>query len=268
MITGLGFTEILTILLLVLMFFGSKELPRFVRETARLFGKLRQYSDKVRRELDDISRAADPKNLVQDTPADRKQELRAQYLAARKALPEDRRRELSRAICEHVLSLEDLQSAKAVMVYLHTTTEVQTDVLIEKLYERGTRVILPYCRPAARDLGIAEVTDVKRQTAPGEHGILEPVGDCRNNFLKSDVQAVICPGVGFDRLGGRLGRGKGYYDNFLRELSGRVPFVGLAFSCQISQDPFPFDYHDVPVDQVVTEDGPLIDQPQRTGLSS
>ena len=34
---GVGFTEILLILLLVLIFFGSKELPKFVRESARLF---------------------------------------------------------------------------------------------------------------------------------------------------------------------------------------------------------------------------------------
>ena len=59
MITGLGFTEILAVALLVLIFFGSKELPRFIREAAKMLGKARQYSYKVRRELDDISRSVD-----------------------------------------------------------------------------------------------------------------------------------------------------------------------------------------------------------------
>jgi 5-formyltetrahydrofolate cyclo-ligase len=68
--------------------------------------------------------------------------------------------------------------------------------------------------------------------------------------------------VGFDVYGARIGRGKGFYDNFLRELKGRIPFWGLAFDCQISQERFPFDYPDVAMDQVVTESGLLIKVPE------
>jgi 5-formyltetrahydrofolate cyclo-ligase len=86
----------------------------------------------------------------------------------------------------------------------------------------------------------------------------------RDNFFKSDIQLIVCPAVAFDRYGGRLGRGKGSYDRFLKEMKGRVPIYGIAFDCQImgSQDRLPFAYHDVVMDQVVTESGCLIKKPE------
>jgi 5-formyltetrahydrofolate cyclo-ligase len=262
MMTGLGFTEVLTILVLVLLFFGSRELPRFVRQAAQLFAKLRQYGDKVRRELDEVSRSVDPvrSSPPVDTAAQRKKELRAKFLAARKALSAEQREEWSARVAEHVLSDPTVRDARAVMVYLHQASEVHTDGLVQVLRSAGKRIVVPYCRPHARDLGLAEITGADDELTKGQYGIREPVERIRDNFLKSDLDVVLCPGVAFDTTGGRIGHGKGYYDTFLRELSGRARFVGLAYSCQISEEAFPFDYHDVPMDQVTTETGPLMDK--------
>jgi 5-formyltetrahydrofolate cyclo-ligase len=257
-ITGVGFSEIVLVLVLVLLFFGSKELPTFVREAGKMVSKVRKYGDQVRRELDVVAREVSPvaeTGTIGSEARETKNALRNKYLAARKALSDEQRETLSSRIAALVLALPEVRSAKAVMVYRHTRTEVRTGELIAKLRAEGKRIVLPYTRTVSRDLGVAEVTDEHTQTAPGAGGIHEPVPGIRDNFLKSDIGVVICPGVGFDRLGGRLGRGQGYYDNFLREINGRVPFVGLAFGCQVAEEPFPFDYHDVPMTLVVTEDG-------------
>ena len=47
----------------------------------------------------------------------------------------------------------------------------------------------------------------------------------------------------------------GAYDYFIKELKTRVPLVGFAFQCQCLDDDLPFDYHDVPMDLVITEEG-------------
>ena len=73
---------------------------------------------------------------------------------------------------------------------------------------------------------------------------------------------VLAPLLAFDRRGGRLGWGKGYYDRALAELDaaavagrGRRPLVvGIAFACQ-EVEQVPMSAHDRPLDAVVTEDG-------------
>ncbi|MFP4418545.1 MAG: 5-formyltetrahydrofolate cyclo-ligase, partial [Chitinispirillaceae bacterium] len=149
----------------------------------------------------------------------------------------------------------------SVMIYLATDDEVYTRNCIEQMLTAGKRVIVPYCYDGVCRLGVAEISDMKKDLVTGKYGIEEPHETIRKNFLKSDIDLVVCPGVSFDRYGARLGRGKGYYDSFLEELKGRVPLIGLAYECQISSDPLPFDYHDIAVDQIITEDGPIISIP-------
>lgn len=68
------------------------------------------------------------------------------------------------------------------------------------------------------------------------------------------LDLVLVPGLGFSRQGHRLGRGKGYYDTFLRsykEKFGRLPVtVGLAFKEQMC-DQIPVAENDVNIDFVL-----------------
>jgi 5-formyltetrahydrofolate cyclo-ligase len=133
--------------------------------------------------------------------------------------------------------------------------EVETATLIAAALEAGKRVVLPYFRNETRTLGIGEIKDPARDIVAGANNVPEPREDLRDIFFRSDLQLIVCPGVGFDTIGGRLGRGFAYYDNFLRELKGRVPIVALAFDCQVQAGSLPFSYSDVVMDQIVTETG-------------
>jgi 5-formyltetrahydrofolate cyclo-ligase len=69
------------------------------------------------------------------------------------------------------------------------------------------------------------------------------------------LDLVIVPGLAFTTNGHRLGRGKGYYDSFLKKCSGvqeRPPYtIALAFNEQIVPS-IPVDTHDFVIDAVVT----------------
>ncbi|HXY45044.1 MAG TPA: 5-formyltetrahydrofolate cyclo-ligase, partial [Acidimicrobiales bacterium] len=64
----------------------------------------------------------------------------------------------------------------------------------------------------------------------------------------------IVPGLAFDRGGGRLGYGGGYYDRFLRRLPVTATLVGIAFADQLV-GAVPLAGGDVKVDLVVTDAG-------------
>ncbi len=255
---GVGFTEILFILLLILVFFGSKELPKFVREAARLLAKARKYGDKIRQELNGISAgaaAAVNPIPVDDNAATQKRELRNKFLAARRSLAPAERAEKSSRICRQLRNTKQFKEARAVMIYVEMGSEVETRGLVAEMLRTGRRVLVPYSRPESHSLGMGEIRDLEKDLVIGEGRAPEPRPELRDRFFRSDLQLIVCPGVGFDSFGGRLGRGGAYYDNFLRELKGKVPVFGLAFDCQVHDARLPFSYSDVPMDQVITESG-------------
>jgi len=64
---------------------------------------------------------------------------------------------------------------------------------------------------------------------------------------------IVCPLLGFDRSGNRLGLGKGCFDRWLARYHGHISCrVGLAFSCQEFVH-IPTEQHDMSLDFIVTE---------------
>lgn len=89
--------------------------------------------------------------------------------------------------------------------------------------------------------------------ARGAWGVAEPVRDGAQSVEASAFDGFLVPGLAFDRTGGRLGRGKGYYDRFLSKARGFR--MGVAFGAQVSENPLPTEAHDARMDAVVTEEG-------------
>ncbi|WP_342068595.1 5-formyltetrahydrofolate cyclo-ligase [Yoonia algicola] len=69
-------------------------------------------------------------------------------------------------------------------------------------------------------------------------------------------QILIVPLVGFDRRGGRLGYGGGFYDRTLEKLRAVQPTmaIGFAYGAQ-EDDDLPLEATDQPLDLIVTETG-------------
>ena len=69
-------------------------------------------------------------------------------------------------------------------------------------------------------------------------------------------QIVIVPLVAFDRKGGRLGYGGGFYDRTLEKLRAAQPTmaIGFAYAAQEDED-LPLEPTDQPLDLIVTEQG-------------
>ncbi|GAB5572094.1 5-formyltetrahydrofolate cyclo-ligase isoform X1 [Prionailurus iriomotensis] len=81
--------------------------------------------------------------------------------------------------------------------------------------------------------------------------VARPLKEC------GGLDLIFVPGLGFDKHGNRLGRGKGYYDSYLtrclQQQDSKPYTVALAFREQMCLR-VPVDEHDVRVDEVLYED--------------
>ncbi|MEP5730717.1 MAG: 5-formyltetrahydrofolate cyclo-ligase [Sulfitobacter sp.] len=80
-----------------------------------------------------------------------------------------------------------------------------------------------------------------------------------------EPEIVIVPLLTFDRQGGRLGYGGGFYDRTLEMLRAKRPTlaIGFAFAGQQSDD-VPLEATDQPLDLIVTENGVIDVVPPRS----
>lgn len=87
----------------------------------------------------------------------------------------------------------------------------------------------------------------------GYLGILEPDPKKSQPISHAQIDGFLIPGLGFDKFGARLGRGKGFYDRALEKSPGEK--VGVAFSVQVLEDQLPCEPWDVMMDALVTDSG-------------
>jgi 5-formyltetrahydrofolate cyclo-ligase len=185
------------------------------------------------------------------SPSDQKRQLRAEALSRREAQPD--KDAVSRQIVERLVSLPLYQSASAVLFYVDVRSEVRTRWFFPEVLKAGKQLIVPYCVGA--ELELFWLWDLN-ELVPGRFGILEPDPKLRHRpdrrVLPDQLDLLIVPGVAFDRLGGRVGHGFGFYDRLLKSVRPDTPKFGLAFECQIVTE-VPMEPHDVALDGVVTE---------------
>ena len=152
----------------------------------------------------------------------------------------------SEEICSKVLASVWWQEASSLLLYYPLKDEVDVRPLIQEAYRDGKQVLLPVCKGDDLELHLYEG---EASLSLGAFGIMEPTGPL---FVLEDypkIQLAIIPGMAFDRVGHRLGRGKGYYDRLLPRLQA-VRLQGICFPFQLL-DEVPTDAHDIAVQEVI-----------------
>lgn len=180
-----------------------------------------------------------------------KKKIRKDTLSLRNALPRPEREAMSRNVCRRFTSLPVVEDCSSVMIFLSFGSEINTDYIIEWLWQQKKTVLVPLCKPETRKMDIIPITTFA-DLEPGYFGIREPKRGLRPPVAKEAVDLIAVPAVAFDRRGYRVGYGGGYYDRFMIGLS--VPKIGLAFSCQLILKA-PVDKYDQAVQGIVTEQG-------------
>lgn len=175
-----------------------------------------------------------------------KADWRAWARAARRLLADPER---DRSVVEGLSGWAPFRQAGAVLLYLAFGSEIDLAPLTGDV-ER--RVLVPRSRTTPEpELSLHRLRGAALERHP--MGPLQPRAGTPE-VDPSAVELVLVPGLCFDREGGRLGYGRGYYDRFLRRLPAGTPRVGVCYDALVVEA-LPHEPHDVAVSYLATESG-------------
>lgn len=153
--------------------------------------------------------------------------------------------DMSQPVIKRMMDREDVVNSEVVLMYYSLPDEVYSHEAIQTLASMGKNVLLPVVVDG-ENLELREF-DAYDSMEQGAFNIMEPVG---RRFLNYDeIDVAVIPGLAFDRKGGRLGRGKGYYDRLLSKLPD-CRKLGMCFDFQMV-DVVPAEAHDIKMDDII-----------------
>lgn len=173
-----------------------------------------------------------------------KADIRKKMRELKRAVPAEEKLHRSEAIMRQVEQLPEFSEARVILLYWSMADEVQTHSFVERWYREKT-LLLPCVE--GDDLLLRQYTGPECLVAGEQFGIGEPTGPVWTDL--EAVELIVVPGVAFDRMGNRMGRGRGFYDRLLKSTPQAVK-VGVAYGFQLL-DEIPVEPHDVKMNAVI-----------------
>jgi 5-formyltetrahydrofolate cyclo-ligase len=178
-----------------------------------------------------------------------KEEVRKELIKLRKNLSKNEILENSEKIKNRLFKMTEFRESSTILFYVSYDNEVYTHKMIKESITIKKNVVVPLTDKKNKILILSKL-DSWDDLGPGAYNILEPKKEKIKEISVNELDLIIVPGVGFDNHGHRIGHGKGYYDNLLKNFEKLT--IGLAFEFQIIKN-IPIEKHDIPIDKIVTE---------------
>ena len=185
---------------------------------------------------------------MSDPLIESKQALRAQVRARLAGLSPQYRAAAAAQVVVSLASRPEWARASSVLLFAPLPVELDLWPLVELALAAGKTVALPAFVPGTSCYAARQIIDVAKDIVPGKFGVREPAEGCVEVPL-NQLDLVLVPGIAFDARGGRLGRGKGFYDRLLASVRGTK--CGVAFDDQLV-DAVPVGPHDIRLNCILT----------------
>lgn len=156
-----------------------------------------------------------------------KKTIRKKYKELRHQLSEDAVEELSLQIANQIISL-DIWDKTYFHLFLPIVEqkEVNTEYLLQVLAGRDKEIVVSKSDFETREMThflLTANTKIKKN----EYNIPEPIDGLEVPVSK--IEVVFVPLLAFDKMGNRVGYGKGFYDLFLSNCKPETLKIGLSF---------------------------------------
>lgn len=156
--------------------------------------------------------------------------LREQVRAELKKLTAAERAQAALQACALLEQQTVWREARAILFYAPLAGELDLWQLLQDSLAAGKTVALPRFDAEQNSYAAALIQDAAQDIQTGQFGVREPRPECASVALNR-LDLLLVPGVAFDRDGGRVGRGRGFYDRLLSGFDGVA--CGVAFDQQI-----------------------------------
>jgi len=175
--------------------------------------------------------------------------MRKEMIKKRREIDQAVRNDWDRQIYLKVISSEFYINANVVFVYVSYNGEVDTHKLIKQALNDKKIVCVPRIISKAEGMEAVPIRSFD-DLITGSYGILEPPKDVLPISPQS-IDIALVPGVAFDKDGGRLGYGGGFYDRYLSQMRQDACIAALAYSVQLT-DAIPMEPQDKKVHMIFT----------------
>ncbi|OCG01283.1 5-formyltetrahydrofolate cyclo-ligase [Gilliamella sp. wkB112] len=151
----------------------------------------------------------------------------------RRQLSSSQRQVAQQTIYQKITAHPNVHLAKNIAIFLSFDGEVNTQPIIEYLWQQNKSVYLPIIHPfVPTHLLFLKYTN-QTTLVKNQFSILEPPLNVLDVIPYQDLDIIFTPLVAFDDRGYRMGMGGGFYDRMLANYQQQqILPIGLAFACQ------------------------------------
>ena len=164
-------------------------------------------------------------------------QLRRHLRTQRRALSRHAQRQAAQGVYKQLAQHPLFRRARHIALYLANDGEIDPRLLLQAAQRRGKATYLPVLSPWPRSKMVFQRIRPGDAMYKNRFGIFEPRRNSKQQRKVWTLDVLLLPLVGFDRHGGRLGMGGGFYDRSLayrrlRKNGHKPTLLGLAHECQ------------------------------------
>lgn len=184
----------------------------------------------------------------------KKKNLRQDILNIRNNMNESEKKDKDNFIREKFLKSEYYKKSNKIFIYISYSSEINTIEIINKALDDGKKIFVPRTIFKTKVMDAVKINSLNN-LKKDRYGIPEPAVH-EPHIDPDELDLIVVPGVAFDKEGGRMGYGAGYYDRYFKKISEErkeeIKKVALAYDFQVIEE-VPMDKQDVKIDCIITE---------------